>query len=188
MTAVKLRENAPARQAVRLRGWSLLTFALTAGLACAAPISTQRSPYHLRIVEVRNASDGYQVLTIEPTPDQHLGAATTFTGVLRPGQVKLLYLYHGFQYAFRVFDEPTGDQRALGIYEVDRDMGLSFSGDSLVSDVRLTAQLGDPSFADSLQAADPFGLRTGGFIEPDTARGQLGEREREEERRRGIRP
>lgn len=188
MTATKLRVYPPARQAVRLRGWGLLAFALTAGLACAAPISTQRSPYHLRIVEVRNTTDGYQVLTIEPTADQHLGAATTFTGILRPGQVKLLYLYHGFQYAFRVFDEPTGDQRALGIFEVDRDMGLNFSGDSLVSDVRLAAELGEPTFADSLQAADPFGLRTGGFIEPDTTRGQLGEREREDERQRGIRP
>ena len=75
-------------------------------VACTGPISTMRSPYHLRTVEVRNATDQPKVLKIEPTASQHLGAATTFTGILRPGEVKSLYLYHGFEYDFRVLEAP----------------------------------------------------------------------------------
>ena len=96
--------------------------------ACQGPISTMRSPYHLRSVEVRNATDKPKVLKIEPTAAQHLGAATTFTGILRPGEVKSLYLYHGFEYDFRVLEEPGFDQLTHKIVQVDKDFGLVFAG------------------------------------------------------------
>ncbi|HJR53251.1 MAG TPA: hypothetical protein VJ982_06005 [Gemmatimonadota bacterium] len=142
--------------------------------ACQGPISTMRSPYHLRSVEVRNATDKPKVLKIEPTAAQHLGAATTFTGILRPGEVKSLYLYHGFEYDFRVLEEPGFDQLTHKIVQVDKDFGLVFAGDSLASEVVLAAALGEPqtTFADSLQSLDPFGLRSGDRIIPDTTRGQ----------------
>jgi hypothetical protein len=129
-----------------------------------------RSPYHLRVVEVRNDTQHYQTLTIEPTADQHLGAATTFTGRLRPGEVKILYLYHGFEYAFTVLDERGYKEVTSGEFQVDRNIGLVFSGDSLVADAGLVVELGDPTvtFSDSLQDLDPFGLRSGEPIEPDT--------------------
>ena len=148
-----------------------MAFALAVTLvACSAPISTMRSPYHLRIVEVRNDTGQFQTLTIEPTADQHLGAATTFTGNFRPGEVKVLYLYHGFEYVFTVLDERGMREVASGKFEVDRDMGLVFSGDSLVADAGLIIRLGEPTatFADSLQELDPFGLRSDEPIEPDT--------------------
>jgi len=140
------------------------------GVACAAPISTQRSPMHLRIVELHNDTGVDWVLTIEPTADQHLGAATTFTGRLRPGETKTLYLYHGFRYRVDVLEE-DGDQVTSGVYDVDRDMGLVFAGDSLHRTGRLTIELGEPTttFADSVQSLDPFGLRaTDRPIQPDT--------------------
>lgn len=156
--------------AVRL---SLLAWSL-AWAGCAAPISTMRSPYHLRTVEVRNATDQSRILKIEPAATQHLGAATTFTGVLRPGETKSLYLYHGFEYDFRVL-EATGytllTHRAL---QVDRDSGLVYTGDSLLPEATLLAGPGESrtGFADSLQTADPFGLRSADRIQPDTARGR----------------
>jgi hypothetical protein len=138
------------------------------GVACAAPISTQRSPLHLRIVELHNDTGANWVLTIEPSADQHLGAATTFTGRLRPGETKTLYLYHGFRYRVDVLQE-DGDQVTSGVYEVDRDMGLVFAGDSLHRTGRLAIELGEPTFADSVQVLDPFGLRaTDRPIQPDT--------------------
>jgi hypothetical protein len=142
--------------------------------ACTGPISTMRSPYHLRSVEVRNATDQPKVLKIEPTSTQHLGAATTFTGVLRPGEVKSLYLYHGFEYDFRVLEEPGFEQLTHKVVQVNNDFGLVFSGESLASEVMLAATLGEPqtTFADSLQTLDPFGLRSGDRIMPDTTRGQ----------------
>jgi hypothetical protein len=129
-----------------------------------------RSPYHLRVVEVRNDTGQLQTLTIETTADQHLGAATTFTGQLRPGEVKVLYLYHGFEYAFAVLDERGHKEVTSGEFQVDRNIGLVFSGDSLFADAGLVVELGDPTvtFADSLQELDPFGLRSGEPIEPDT--------------------
>lgn len=125
---------------------------------------------HLRSVEFHNDTGGEWVLTIEPTADQHLGAATTFTGRLRPGETKILYLYHGFRYRVDVLEQ-DGDQVTSGVYEVDRDMGLVFGGDSLHRTTRLAIELGEPTttFADSVQALDPFGLRaTDRPIEPDT--------------------
>lgn len=130
-----------------------------------------RSPYHLRVVEIRNLTDEERMLTIEPSVDQHLGAATTFTGLLQPGEIKLLYLYHGFKYVFRILSERSHEEVTRGVFEVDRDLGLEFSGDSLVREARLVIDVGEPptTFADSLQEYDPFGLRSGRPIEPDTA-------------------
>ena len=158
------------RQARVLKGF----LAIAVVTACSGPISTMRSPYHLRSVEVRNATDKPKVLKIEPTATQHLGAATTFTGVLRPGEVKSLYLYHGFEYDFRVLEEPGFEQLTQKTVQVDKDFGLVYAGDSLASEVVLAASLGEPetTFADSLQELDPFGLRSGDRIQPDTTRGQ----------------
>ena len=132
-----------------------------------------RSPYHLRIVEVRNLTSEPRTLAIEPAPDQHLGAATTFRGALAPGEVKMLYLYHGFEYIFRILDAPGHREIVRNVLEVKRDVGLAFAGESLVSEARLVAELGEPSFADSLQQQDPFGLRSGRPIIPDSTRGEV---------------
>ena len=142
-------------------------------VSCTGPISTMRSPYHLRTVEVRNATEVAKVLKIEPTASQHLGAATTFTGILRPGEVKSLYLYHGFEYDFRVLEGAGFDQLTHRTVTVDRDIGLVFAGDSLASEVTLAATLGEPTttFADSLHTEDPFGIRSQ-RLQPDTARGR----------------
>lgn len=142
-------------------------------LSCTAPISTMRSPYHLRTVEVRNATDVPKVLKIEPTASQHLGAATTFTGVLKPGEVKSLYLYHGFEYDFRILEAAGFDELTHRAVTVDRDFGLVYGGDSLSAEVTLAASLGEPTttFSDSLQNADPFGVRSQ-RLQPDTARGR----------------
>lgn len=158
------------RQAKGIGGFALVL----ALVSCSGPISTMRSPYHLRTVEVRNATDQPKVLKIEPTASQHLGAATTFTGILRPGEVKSLYLYHGFEYDFRVLEAPGYVELTQSAFQVNRDFGLVFAGDSLVPEVTLAASLGEPetTFADSLQVADPFGLRSGDRIQPDTTRGQ----------------
>jgi hypothetical protein len=158
------------RQAKALGGFVLFL----ALISCSGPISTMRSPYHLRTVEVRNATDQARVLKIEPTASQHLGAATTFTGLLRPGEVKSLYLYHGFEYDFRVLEAPGYEELTHKAYQVNRDFGLVFDGDSLASEVVLAAELGEPrtTFADSLQVLDPFGLRSGSQIQPDTTRGR----------------
>ena len=147
---------------------------LTALVSCVGPISTMRSPYHLRSVEVRNATDEPKVLKIEPTASQHLGAATTFTGILRPGEVKSLYLYHGFEYDFRVLEEPGFEQLTEMAVVVKQDFALVFEGDSLAPEIVLSAQLGEPetTFSDSLQALDPFGVRSGKELQPDTTRGQ----------------
>lgn len=150
-----------------------LGFVLTL-IACTGPISTMRSPYHLRTVEVRNASDEPKVLKIEPAASQHLGAATTFTGLLKPGEVKSLYLYHGFEYDFRVMEAAGYEQLTHRAFQVDRDFGLVFAGDSLVPEVILAAALGEPetTFSDSLQQEDPFGIRSSDRLMPDTTRGQ----------------
>jgi hypothetical protein len=150
-------------------GWSCLP-----QLGCSGPISTMRSPYHLRTIEVRNATDQPRILKIEPAASQHLGAATTFTGVLGPGETKSLYLYHGFEYDFRILKMPGYDQLTHRSIQVDRDSGLVYTGDSLHPETTLAASAGPPEtgFSDSLQAADPFGLHSGGRIQPDTTRGQ----------------
>ncbi len=172
--------------------WGFLTL-VVAGLlsaACNGPISTMRSPYHLRVVEVRNTTDRPQVLTIKPTADQHLGAATTFRGVLKPGEIKTLYLYHGFTYQLRLLDPGDPDRIvATSVYEVKRDLGVTFSGDSLVADPTLAVKLGEPtvqSFSDSLQKLDPFGLhRPSRPIMPDTTRERSNEADPSRANRKG---
>lgn len=168
------------RSEVNRRGWSnvvglvLLGLSFLSHLDCSAPISTMRSPYHLRTVEVRNATDRLRILKIEPSASQHLGAATTFTGELRPGETKSLYLYHGFEYVFRILEAPDHALPTLRALQVDRDTGLVYTGDSLLPETTPLAGGGPTAtgFADSLQTADPFGLRSGARIVPDTTRGR----------------
>lgn len=149
-----------------------------------------RSPMHLRVVDLFNETQSDWIVTIEPVADQHLGAATTFTGRLRPGETKTLFLYHGFRYRVDVL-ERQGEPVTSGVYHVDRDMGLVFSGDSLRQAVRLTAELGKPTttFADSLNDLDPFGLRSRP-IQPDTTtpRGRVESEERSRQGGRGQLP
>jgi len=196
VTANKLRPHAPVRQPKPSRALVLAGLVL---VSCNAPISTIRSPYHLRIVEVRNTSDEERTLLIEPTGEQHLGAATTFTGRLSPGEVKVLYLYHGFEYHFRIVDPAHPEELVETTVKVDRDLGLALAGDSLAVDaIGIQVRLGAPSFADSLMAADPFGLRGDAVLMPDTSRGRAQsidadvraerEREIEAERARGRIP
>lgn len=198
MTANKLRPHPPKRQPSPRAALAALA-ALVAAASCNAPISTIRSPYHLRTVEVRNTSDEARTLLIEPTGDQHLGAATTFTGRLSPGEVKVLYLYHGFEYHFRIVDPDNPTELVETTVKVDRDLGLALEGDSLIVDaIGIQVRLGAPSFADSLMQADPFGLRGADPIMPDTSRGRAQsiesderaerERELEAERARGRIP
>lgn len=169
MTAKKLRSFRPASQPKR-------AFFLAVGAVvlagCNAPISTMRSPYHLRVIEVRNVSDEARSLTIEPV-SEHLGAATTFTGQLAPGQVKVLYLYHGFDYRVAVLDESGRNDVAETTVTVDRDLALAYAGDSIaVEAMTIEIHLGEPTFADSLMAADPFGVRGADALMPDTTRGR----------------
>ncbi|MBW3661131.1 MAG: hypothetical protein KY397_05805 [Gemmatimonadetes bacterium] len=155
-----------------------------------------RSPYHLRVVELRNTTVRPWILEVAPVEgQQQLGGATTFTGELRPGEVKVLYLYHGFEYDFVVSEKAYGEEEvARTRAKVDRDVGFDFAGDALVMDEGLVVRLGEPavSFVDSL-------MRAQGDLLPDTARGRLTpgdkrlEREQEareeaERRRRGEVP
>lgn len=132
-----------------------------------------RSPYHLRVIEVRNTTDAPHALTIEPTGDRQLGAATTFTGLLQPGETKTLYLYHGFDYRFEILDAAGRTGLAETEVKVDRDLMLAYAGDSISVDlIGLQIQLGEPSFVDSLMANDPFGMRGRDAMMPDTTRGR----------------
>lgn len=144
-------------------------------IGCQAPISTVRSPYHLRVVEIRNTTADTLALGIEPAAGQHLGAATTFTGVLKPGEVKTLYLYHGFEYVFRILEDRYGDELARSEVEVERNLGLEFAGDSLEPDLPLLVEFGQPEmiFADSLTREGVFDMRRE-TIAPDSMRGRGG--------------
>lgn len=181
MTAHQIRAISAVRQG-RAGLWILGLVALS--LACAAPISTMRSPFHLRVVELRNTTTNPWILEVAPAEGQkQLGGATTFTGELAPGEVKVLYLYHGFEYEFVVREKASGQQEvARAAATVDRDVGFDFAGDALVKDEGLVVRLGETtvSFADSL-------MREHGEIAPDTTRGRLtpGDKrlEREQERR-----
>lgn len=203
MTAMKLRAFGVFRQPTRgrsRRAAAAIALAGLAALACNAPISTMRSPYHLRVIEVRNTTDVAHALTIEPTGDRQLGAATTFTGLLQPGETKTLYLYHGFDYRFEILDANGRTGLAETEVKVDRDLMLAYAGDSISVDLMMGLQieLGEPSFADSLMASDPFGVRGRDALMPDTTRGRgtyidpdaRAERERQEdlERQRGRLP
>lgn len=189
MTAIQGRASEKTRQATQARR-STLSQALKAlalavfALGCAAPISTMRSPFHLRVVELRNTTHHPWVLEVAPVEGQkQLGGATTFTGELQPGEVKVLYLYHGFEYEFVVREMAYGRAEvARAVARVDRDVGFDFAGDALVKDEGLVVRLGEPavSFADSLTRAQ-------GDIMPDTARGRFvpaDTRQRQEQERR----
>lgn len=144
---------------------------LCVGVACAAPISTQRSPMHLRVIELRNDTDRELVLTIEPTADHHLEAPTTFTGRFQPRERKTLYVYHGLLYQVDVL-EPDGQPLTREIFQVDHDMGLAFDGDSLEPANRLAVQLGAPTvhFADGLRRSAPFGVEPSDTLGPAPSR------------------
>lgn len=198
MTALQVRGATEDRQAIRtplggrirsrgtpaLGGLAALGALALLAWACAAPISTMRSPFHLRVVELRNTTDGTWVLEVAPVAGQDLlGGATTFTGELRPGEMKTLYLYHGFEYTFVVREKAVGHAEvARASAEVDRDIGFEFAGDSLVQNRGLVVRLGEPrtTFADSL-------MRETSELLPDTTRGRgvAGDRrlQREQERR-----
>ncbi|MGH8950572.1 MAG: hypothetical protein ACRDX9_04030 [Acidimicrobiia bacterium] len=140
---------------------------LCAAVACAAPISTQRSPMHLRVIELRNDTDRELVLAIEPTADQKLEAPTTFTGRFEPGETKILYVYHGLRYQVDVL-EPNGDPVTRGIFQVDHDIGLAFGGDSLGPAARLAVRLGVPTLivADSLPRSMSFDVEQASWSPP----------------------
>lgn len=134
---------------------------LGVGVACAAPISTQRSPMHLRVIELSNGTERELVLTIVPTGDQRLQAPTTFTGRFQPGERKTLYLYHGLRYQIDVL-EPDGTPVSRGIFHVDHDIGLAFGGDSLEPATAVAVRLGPPVVisADSLRRYAPVGVES----------------------------
>lgn len=140
----------------------LLAAAAIAG--CAAPISTLRSPAHPRVVEVRNATREPRLLLIEPAAAEALGASFTFTGVLRPGEVKTLYVYDGFEYRFRLVDA-TGHTRPIRqAFAVDGDLGLAFAGDSLVPEENPRVEVGTPVAVAAYDARERIRLKNG---EPD---------------------
>lgn len=144
---------------------------------------------------MRNTTDSLWTLKIEPAAAQHLGASTTFTGELDPGEVQVLYLYHGFEYHFRILDSRGWKEVALSLFEVDRDMGIAFAGDSLRADPKLLVELGEPTVTEAdPRGADRTGLRERSLA-PDTTRGTRApadasqrrdyEERQERERRRG---
>ncbi len=110
---------------------------------CSAPISTIRSPAHPRIVEVRNTTDEERLLEIEPAALQHLGTPTTFTGRLRPGETKILYLYDGFTYQFRLAASQGRDDVRQD-FRVASDMRFDYAGDSLVVEENPSIEVGAP--------------------------------------------
>lgn len=158
-------------------------------LACAAPISTMRSPYHLRVVELRNTTANPWILEVAPVEGQkQLGGATTFTGELGPGEVKHLYLYHGFEYEFVVREKAHGQQEvARAVATVDRDVGFDFAGDALVKDEGLVVRLGETtvSYSDSLMREREIAPdSTRGRLTPADKRLERAQERREEENRR----
>lgn len=132
---------------------------------------------HLRVIEVRNGTDRELVLTIVPTADQHLRAPTTFTGRFQPGERKTLYLYHGLRYQVDVL-EPDGAPVTHGIFLVDHDIGLAFTGDSLEPATRLAVRLGRPTVipADSLRRSSTLGVESPTWPLPADTIGQDGRR------------
>jgi GWxTD domain-containing protein len=122
---------------------ALVALAAVWASGCSAPISTIRSPAHPRIVEVRNTTDEERLLLIEPTALQHLGTSTTFTGRLRPGETKILYLYDGFTYEFRLAASGERDDVRQD-FRVASDMRFDYAGDSLVAEENPSIEVGAP--------------------------------------------
>jgi hypothetical protein len=148
---------------VRLAGSGILAAALA---ACAAPISTLPSPVHPRTIELRNDTDEYRLLFIEPTDPTLQGATFTFTGVLRPGEVKVLYLYHGYTYRFRIVDSDSPLSQLDEDVRVDEDLELAYGGDVLTRE----AMTGEPGEARVLASQGP-----GALDARESVRARLGE-------------
>ncbi len=114
-------------------------------VGCSAAISTLPSPAHPRVVEIRNDTDETRVLKIEPAAHQSLGYGTTFSGRLRPGEVKVFYLYDGFTYRFRVIDATGVVGEVRRELDVSRDLDLAYAGDSLVQEGAPSVEIGRPT-------------------------------------------
>jgi GWxTD domain-containing protein len=142
MLAARMR-SLPAPSAL-----ALVTFAALLG-ACNAPISTIRSPAHPRIIELRNTTDEMRMILIEPAAFQHLGGSTTFTGRLRPGETKILYLYDGYTYRFRLVDVSGARHDVRQEFRVASDMQMAYAGDSLVAETNPAVQVGEPVLVSS---------------------------------------
>ncbi|HEY7529182.1 MAG TPA: hypothetical protein VIC56_00735 [Gemmatimonadota bacterium] len=141
--------------------------ALALALAgCAAPISTLPSPVHPRTIELRNDTDEPRLLFIEPTDPSLQGATFTFTGVLRPGEVKVLYLYHGYTYRFRIVDSRSPGAELDQDVQVDEDLALAYEGDALTREAMAGAP-GEPRVL-ALQRAEALDAR-------EVVRARLGE-------------
>lgn len=122
--------------------------------ACSAPISTIRSPAHPRVVELHNTTNETLVLEIEPAAFQNLGAPTTFTGRLRAGETKILYLYSGFTYRFRLVDASGESDEVRQDFRVASDLQLAYEGDSLVAEGNPTIEVGEVVLVGSLTYDD----------------------------------
>jgi hypothetical protein len=148
---------------VRIPAAGALTLALA---GCAAPISTLPSPVHPRTIELRNDTDEPRLLFIEPTDPTLQGATFTFTGVLRPGEVKVLYLYHGYTYRFRIVDSGAPGAALDEDVQVDEDLALAYGGNALTREA-MAGEPGEPRVLAS-QRAEALDAR-------ETARRRLGE-------------
>jgi hypothetical protein len=148
---------------VRIPAAGALALALA---GCAAPISTLPSPVHPRTIELRNDTDEPRLLFIEPTDPSLQGATFTFTGVLRPGEVKVLYLYHGYTYRFRIVDSRSPGAELDQDVQVDEDLALAYEGDALTREAMAGAP-GEPRVL-ALQRAEALDAR-------EVVRARLGE-------------
>jgi GWxTD domain-containing protein len=144
--SLRRRASCPAAHGPGKAALVVLAAAWASG--CSAPISTIRSPAHPRIVEVRNTTEEERLIEIEPAALQHLGTATTFTGRLRPGETKILYLYDGFTYQFRLVASRERDDVRQD-FRVASDMRFDYAGDSLVVDENPSIEVGPPTLVGS---------------------------------------
>jgi hypothetical protein len=96
------------------------------------------------VVQIRNTTAATWSLRIKPAPGQPLRAPTTFAGILRPKEVKVVYLYSGFDYQFETEPRYTAGKSSLQVIEVDSDIGLVFAGDSLGRDEDPLVLVGKP--------------------------------------------
>jgi GWxTD domain-containing protein len=96
------------------------------------------------VVELRNTTNQVRTLRIEPTAHQRLGAATTFTGRLGPGETKVLYLYDGFVYRFRLAGASGDGGEVSQDIRVASDVELAYGGDSLTAARTPRIEVGEP--------------------------------------------
>jgi hypothetical protein len=96
------------------------------------------------VVQIRNTTGEAWSLKIKLAAGQPLRAPTTFSGILRPGQVKVFYLYDGYEYEFRTALVEEGGPTHLQSLRVGSDLGLVFAGDSLAADENPLVLVGRP--------------------------------------------